>query len=168
VPLSFGAITTPFLAPGRAASVSAGSNLLGVLGQLAPAQSEARDLPAGDEIYVAEIDLGALDRVVPMHDAQVAPLPRFPAIVRDISIVVDESLASERVRATIRAVAPDILVQVREFDRYKGKGIPDNRCSLSIRLTFRSPERTLTDADAQAAMERIMEALAREHGAVQR
>jgi phenylalanyl-tRNA synthetase beta chain len=65
-------------------------------------------------------------------------------------------------------VAPDTLVHVREFDRYQGKGIPDGRCSLSLRLTFRSPDRTLTDAEAQEAMGRIVEAITREHGAVQR
>jgi phenylalanyl-tRNA synthetase beta chain len=57
---------------------------------------------------------------------------------------------------------------VREFDRYTGTGIPEGCYSLSLRLTFRSPERTLTDVDVQAAMGGIMEALAREHQAVQR
>jgi phenylalanyl-tRNA synthetase beta chain len=168
LPLAFTASATPFLAPGRSASVTSNGAAVGVLGQLAPALAVARDLPAADEIYVAELDLDAIGGLVPTHDAQVEALPRFPSIVRDISIVVDERLPSERVRATIRAVAPDTLVVVREFDRYQGKGIPDGRCSLSLRLTFRSPERTLTDADAQNAMGRIMDALVREHGAVQR
>ncbi len=57
---------------------------------------------------------------------------------------------------------------MREFDRYTGAGIPDGCYSLSLRLTFRSPERTLTDVDVQAAMGGIMEALARERQAVQR
>jgi len=57
---------------------------------------------------------------------------------------------------------------MREFDRYKGQGIPEGRYSLSLRLTFRASDRTLTDADVQEAMERIMAALATEHGAIQR
>ena len=59
-------------------------------------------------------------------------------------------------------------MNVVEFDRYRGKGVPEGRVSLSLRLTFRSPERTLTDAEVDAAMERIVRALADAHGAVQR
>ena len=60
------------------------------------------------------------------------------------------------------------LIDVREFDRYQGKGIPDGRVSLSFRLTFQSPERTLTDDEVQAAMQRIISALTRDLQAVQR
>jgi phenylalanyl-tRNA synthetase beta chain len=60
------------------------------------------------------------------------------------------------------------MTTVREFDRYQGKGIPAGRVSLSLRLTFRDPERTLTDAEVQDAMDRIVAALARAHGAVRR
>jgi phenylalanyl-tRNA synthetase beta chain len=168
LPFGFSATTAAYLAPGRTAAITSGGCVLGVVGQLAPAIAAARDLPAADEIYVAELDLDEIAPLVPSQDAQVETLPRFPSIVRDISIVVDEALASERLRGTIRAVGPGTLVQVREFDRYKGKGIPDGCCSLSLRLTFRSPDRTLTDAEVQDAMGRIMEALTREHGAVQR
>ena len=55
-----------------------------------------------------------------------------------------------------------------EFDRYRGKGIPDERVSLSLRLTFRSPDRTLTDAEVDAAMEQIVKALVETHGALRR
>jgi phenylalanyl-tRNA synthetase beta chain len=59
-------------------------------------------------------------------------------------------------------------VSVREFDRYQGKGVPEGRVSLSLRLTFRSPERTLTDAEVQKAMDAVMSALITTHQAVQR
>ena len=85
------------------------------------------------------------------------PLPRYPSIARDISIVVDETLPAETVRGTIRAAAPDTLVSVREFDRYQGKGVPEGRVSLSLRLTFRSLERTLTDAEVETAMKEILD-----------
>jgi phenylalanyl-tRNA synthetase beta chain len=160
--------TRPWLVPGRTAAVHAGEVEVGSVGALLPAIAHARDLPGTGEFYVAELDLDALDRLVPERDVQAQALPRFPSIVRDLSILVDEGLPSERVRATIRAAAPDTLVRVEEFDRYKGKNIPEGRYSLSLRLTFRSPERTLVDAEVQQAMERILEALAREHRAVQR
>jgi phenylalanyl-tRNA synthetase beta chain len=161
-------VTLPYLVAGRSAAVSVGDTRVAVLGLVAPPLVEARDLPATDEIYAAEFDLEAIDRLVSGDDIQVEALPRFPSIVRDISIVVDEALPSDRVRATIRSAGPETLARVREFDRYKGKGIPEGRCSLSLRLTFRSPDRTLTDAEVQQAMERIVGALSREHQAVQR
>ena len=75
---------------------------------------------------------------------------------------------AETVRATIRAAGPDTLVRVREFDRYQGQGVPDGKISLALRLTFRSPARTLTDAEVQAAMDAIVGALKSTHGAVRR
>jgi len=72
------------------------------------------------------------------------------------------------VRATIHEAAPATLVRVREFDRYQGKGIPEGKTSLSLRLTFRSSDRTLTDAEVQSAMDAVVDALKNRHGAVQR
>ena len=63
------------------------------------------------------------------------------------------------VRGTIRSNAPTTLVAVREFDRYQGKGVPDGHVSLSIRLTFRDADRTLTDAEVQQAVDAIVAAL---------
>jgi phenylalanyl-tRNA synthetase beta chain len=166
--LTFTEAAASFLVPGRAAAIATGQTMVGVVGLLVASESEKRGLPGGDDIFVAELDLDALDVQAPAADTQARPLPRFPSIVRDISIVIDERLRSGQVRATIQRVAPETLVALREFDRYKGQGIPEGRYSLSLRLTFRASDRTLTDADVQGAMERIMEALVREHQAVQR
>jgi phenylalanyl-tRNA synthetase beta chain len=81
---------------------------------------------------------------------------------------VAETLPAELVRASIRAAAPPTLVRLAEFDRYRGQGIPEGRVSLSFHLTFRSPDRTLTDVEVQQAVDAIVAALAREHGAMQR
>jgi phenylalanyl-tRNA synthetase beta chain len=69
--------------------------------------------------------------------------------VRDLSILVGEALPAAAVRGTIRSAAPATLQSIVEFDRYQGKGIPDGSVSLSLRLSFRSPERTLTDDEAK-------------------
>ena len=140
----------------------------GVLGQLAPGVAGAAGLPPEDAIYVAELDLEAVGETLSAPLLRVRPLPRYPSIVRDISIVVDDALPAATVRGTIRSAGPDTLVSVREFDRYQGQGVPDGRVSLSLRLTFQSPERTLTDAEVQDAMDRVLAALTREHHAVQR
>ena len=62
-------------------------------------------------------------------------LPRYPSVVRDVSILVDAALSAEKVRGTIRTAAPDTLTQVREFDRYQGKGIADGKVSLIAGVT---------------------------------
>ena len=97
-------------------------------------------------------------------DRHVRPLPRHPSIVRDLSIVMDERLPAAKVRGTIRRNAPATLVDVREFDRYQGAGVPQGSVSLSLRLTFRHAERTLTDSEVQQAVEAIVSALTAEHG----
>ena len=158
----------PWLVPGRAASIVVNDARVGVMGQLMPAIAEEQGLPSGDAVYVAEIDLDATEAIAAKTEIQVEPLPRYPSVTRDISMLVDDTLPAATVRATIREAAPDTLVRVREFDRYQGKGVPDGKVSLSLRLTFRSPERTLTDAEVQAAMDGVLTTLREKHGAVQR
>jgi phenylalanyl-tRNA synthetase beta chain len=159
----------PYLVRGRAAHVTipGAAAPIGAVGQLLPAIVDARDVPGRDEVYVAEVDLDALGE---RHDTSVRvdPLPRFPSIVRDLSILVDASLPAADVRGTIRSAAPSTLVEVREFDRYEGKGVPEGRVSLSYHLTFRAAERTLTDVEVDEAMARMLGALKQVHGAERR
>ena len=91
-----------------------------------------------------------------------------PSIVRDLSILVPDTLPASTVRGTIRSSAPQTLVSIVEFDRYTGKGVPAEQVSLSLRLTFRAPDRTLTDDEVQQAMAQIVSALKTSHGAEQR
>ena len=157
-----------WLVPGRAAAVMANGTRVGMAGQLVPSIAEAHGLPGGDAIYVAEIDLDALDRDSTGRDVRVEPLPRYPSVTRDISLLIGDTVAAADVRRTIRDAAPATLVRVREFDRYQGKGIPENHISLSMRLIFRSSDRTLTDSEVQAAMDVVLAALKQRHDAVQR
>jgi phenylalanyl-tRNA synthetase beta chain len=166
--LEFSPANHDYLVRGRAAEVRCGTAALGIVGQLAPGIAEARGLPGAEEIFVAEIDAEALGRLAAGDELRAETLPRFPSIVRDVSILVDEALPAAAVRGTIRAAAPLTLASIVEFDRYRGKGVPDGRISLSLRLTFRDPERTLTDDEVQRATEHIVEALRSEHGAEQR
>jgi phenylalanyl-tRNA synthetase beta chain len=164
----FAPVTTPFLVEGRAAALSFGDQQTGIIGQLDPSIAEARELPAADAIYVLEFDLDALTAWAPLGPRFARPLPRHPSVVRDVSILVDNSLSAESVRGTIRAASPATLIEVREFDRYQGKGIPEGKVSLSLRLTFQAPDRTLTDAEVNLAMDSIIRALTSTLGAIQR
>jgi phenylalanyl-tRNA synthetase beta chain len=157
----------PWLLPGRSASISSGDQVVGWLGQLLPDIAEHHGLPADDPVYIAEIDLDA-EALRARTPFRMHALPRYPSVTRDLSIVVDDALQAEAVRQTIRSAAPPTLIRVHEFDRYQGKGIPDGQVSLSLRLVFRSPDRTLTDAEVQQAMDAVIAALRQRHSAVQR
>jgi phenylalanyl-tRNA synthetase beta chain len=88
--------------------------------------------------------------------------------VRDLSIVVDAALPAEIIRGTIQAAGVSTsLASAGFFDRYQGKGVPEGKISLSLRLTFQA-DRTLTDAEVQSQFDSIVAALVRQHGAVQR
>ena len=160
-----------WLTPGRAsvlvmrAPAGGAPAVVGTAGQLSERVVVARGLSARDRIVAAEIDLDALSGAAPTGIATIEPLPRFPAIVRDLSLLVDERLPAADLRGTIRAQAARSLVEIREFDRYRGKGVPEGQVSLSVRLTFRDADRTLTDAEVQQAVEGIVGALERAHGA---
>jgi phenylalanyl-tRNA synthetase beta chain len=153
--------------PGRGARLfmqdRPGTPAVGMVGQITPAVVSARG--GGDAVVAGLLWMEPLLEAHRSRDRAVTALPRFPSIVRDLSIVIDERLPAETVRGTIRANAPDTLEDVREFDRYQGKGIPDGQVSLSVRLTFRGTDRTLTDEGIQGAVDGIIAALAREHGA---
>src|SRR5258705_12668688 len=157
-----------WLVAGRSAAVMADGTRVGVMGQLAPAIAEAHGLPSNDPGYVAGIHLDTAEAFAPAEEARVEALPRYPSVTRDISILIDATLPADSVRATIREAAPPTLVQVREFDRYQGKGVPEGQVSLSVRLTFRASDRTLTDAEIQTAMDAILAALRDRHAAQQR
>ena len=116
-----------WLAPGRSAAVMVGDIRIGTVGQLAPAVADAHGIPAGDAVYVAELDLDAAEALAPRTEPRVEPLPRFPSSSRDISILVADTLPSATVRTTIRQAAPSTLARVVEFDRYQGKGIPEGQ-----------------------------------------
>jgi len=157
-----------WLVRGQAAALISGGQRIGVFGRLSKTLAEHHGLPGDDAVFVAEVDLDAAALLTVAGDVRVTPLPRYPSVTRDVAMLVSDTLPAADVRATIRRAAPPSLADVREFDRYQGKGIPDGKISLALRLTFRAADRTLTDAEVQSAMETIVGALVSEHGAVQR
>jgi phenylalanyl-tRNA synthetase beta chain len=171
VALRFDAAARPYLVSGQAAAVRANGSDVGFAGLLAPAIADTRGAPRQDAIFVAELDLDALSAAASVQVHSVRPLPKHPFVVRDLSIVVDDALPAEIIRGTIRAAGEGMaapLVGVSFFDRYQGKGVPDGKVSVSLRLTFQAPGRTLTDAEVQRGFDQLVAALVREHGAVQR
>jgi len=166
----------PFLVAGQAAAVIVGDQLsggawkgtrVGIVGRLTPRVGELLGLPAEVPAFVAELALDPLAALRRTALKASAP-PRFPSVDRDISILLDEATSAQSVRDTVHRLDIPTLVLLREFDRYTGTGVPDGKVSLSLRFTFRSPDRTLTDAEVQRAMDDVLKALEQKHGAVQR
>ncbi len=176
VAVRFEPVREPYLVAGRSAAIvvaegPAQGARIGAAGQLAPAIADARGLPRQDAVLVAEADLDLLQRAgVTARDAT-RPLPRHPFVVRDLSIVVADALPAEIIRGSILTAGrnlPAPLTALSVFDRYQGKGVPAGAVSLSVRLTFQAADRTLTDAEVQQSVDKILAALVREHAAIQR
>jgi len=154
---------TLMLHPRSAARVlAAGGKMLGYVGELHPRIAEALDAPSGVFVFTLSMDaLTEAAQLVPHYQG----LPRFPAVLRDLAVVVDESVTHDRLEAAIRAAGGGLVDAVVLFDVYRGKNIPEGRKSLAYAISFRADDRTLTDADAIAAHQRIVQALASELGA---
>lgn len=118
-------------------------------------------------MYAAQLDVDAL---LLNADAPVTitPLPKYPSSARDIAIIVDADALSGDIRKTIAASGGKLLQSAALFDTYVGDKLPEGKKSLAYALEFRSDERTLTDDEVAAAMEKILAALEQKHGAVLR
>ena len=153
----------PSYHPGRCAAVYAGGEYLGRFGQVHPLV--AKNYGVSEELYAAELDFPAMfaHRTTELY---YAPLPRFPAVMRDISLVCDDALTAGELEKCIRRAGGEYLESVEVFDVYKGANIPEGKKSISFALALRAGDQTLTDDHADEAVAAILGALAREYGAV--
>src|SRR5262249_3545848 len=142
---------------GKAAEIVVDGRPVGSFGEMHPKVAEAYDL-GGKTVLVGELDVEALQAAVPVRYAY-APVPRFPAALRDVAVIVDESLPAERVVAEIRAAGNDLLCCVRLFDLYRGESIPAGKKSLAYALTYQAEDRTLTDKEVDKAHKKIEDRL---------
>lgn len=151
--------------PGRCAAVSSGGVTLGVLGQLHPltASNYGMDCP----VYAAQLDFGAvLAQRAP--EALYQPLPRFPAITRDIAVVCDSTISVAVLEDCISRGAGNLVKDVELFDVYTGAPIPEGKKSVAFSLKLRADDRTLTDKEADEDVKQILALLTSELGAVLR
>jgi phenylalanyl-tRNA synthetase beta chain len=116
--------------------------------------------PWADPVYAAELRLEAPTR----RARRFVPLPAFPPVERDLALLVPLDLAAASVADTVRSAAGPLLESVEPFDLYRGKGIPDGTRSLALRLRYRAADRTLTDAEVDASVGRVLKRLKEAHG----
>ena len=149
--------------PGRCADITAGGESIGVIGQVHPLVCDSYEL--GHDTFYAQLDIPAMRRLQE-PEATFRPLPRFPAVTRDLSLVCAVDTPVAALEETIRSAGGQYLESAALFDVYKGAPIPDGMKSVSFSLTLRAEDQTLTEAHASETMNAILEALSREHGAV--
>jgi phenylalanyl-tRNA synthetase beta chain len=141
----------------ESATIHLGKNSLGEFGQLSPAVARANDLR--DAVLLAELNLDLL-LSLSRRNASVKtfkPLPAFPAIRRDVAMLVPEATTHEGVLNAIKSAKPQNLERADLFDVFRGKNVPDGSKSMAYAFTYRSPERTLTDAEVNSAQEKLVE-----------
>ncbi len=153
----------PSYHPGRCAAVYAGDTYLGVLGQIHPLV--AKNYGVDEEIYCAEL---AFDALLAARGAEpvYTPLPRFPAVTRDLSLVCEEGKTVGELTAAIRAHGGKYLESVRFVDVYRGAPILPGYKSVTFALTMRDAEQTLTADHADETVAAILAGLQADHGAV--
>ena len=150
--------------PGRTAAILLDGAQVGLLGELHP--SLGADFDLDGRVVAVQLDLGSL--LGAAKPRQVRPLPRFPAVQRDLAVVLPEDQPTAAVQTAIREVAGDLLEQVRAFDEYRSPELGAGVKSLAFALTFRSPERTLTDSEVDQLMDQTRRRLESEFGAKSR
>jgi len=161
--LDFVATAHPALHPGRAAELRIGAAAVGVLGELHPLTREKWALPA-QAVLVAEFDL---EKILAHAETRfiVRTISRYPAIVQDIALLVDENVQAARVEGLIRQTGGALLTDAHLFDVYRGEPLPPGKKSLAYTLTFQALDQVLSDADAAKARAKIVARLARQVGA---
>ena len=148
--------------PGRCARLYSGAVQVGVLGQIHPEVAKNYDL---GETYTAELDFTAL-LGVRAPEGKYVPLPRFPSVTRDLALVCDKTVPVAALTDVIRRGGGALLRSVELFDVYTGSQVPEGKKSAAFSLALRADDATLTDADADAVMKKVLTLLESELGAV--
>ncbi|MBQ1169403.1 MAG: phenylalanine--tRNA ligase subunit beta [Oscillospiraceae bacterium] len=146
----------PSYHPGRCASVSIDGVEVGVMGQVHPLV--AKNYGIDVDVYCAEINFTKLLGCL-LPDATYTPLPKYPSVTRDLSLICDEAVTVADVENVITAAAGKLLRGVKLFDIYRGVGVPEGKKSMAFSLELRADDRTLTDTDSEAVVTKVLTAL---------
>ena len=155
----------PTFHPGRCAKITVDGVELGYMGQVHPLAAKNYDLDC--EVYCAELSFTKLlDLRLP--EATYVPLPKYPGVTRDLAIICDEALTVAEAENAITAAGGKLLRSVKLFDIYRGTGVPEGKKSMAFSMELRADDRTLTDADSESVMQKVLSALQENCGATLR
>jgi phenylalanyl-tRNA synthetase beta chain len=147
--------------PRATAEARVGEVVLGWIGELHPVVAQQLALPPG--VFAFELELAALEKVAELSP-HFRPLPRYPAVLRDLAVVVPVSMEAADVRSVVLEVGQPLVADAALFDVYTGAPLPEGQKNLAFALSYRSPERTLRDEEVQEAHRRIVEEVQRRLG----
>lgn len=154
-----------YLHPGRAAVISLTGNEIGFAGQLHP--RIAANYKFKQPVYIAELDFGALLQS-PTLDPRYRPLPKYPAVTRDLSMLLADEISWTEIERRIGDLGITELIGCRLFDLYTGRELPAGKRALALSLRYRADDRTLTDEEINERQSRVVEMLTRDLGAEMR
>ncbi|GAB4452626.1 MAG: phenylalanine--tRNA ligase subunit beta [Armatimonadaceae bacterium] len=157
--VTFAPTTHPLTHSGRTAGIYAGGEQIGVVAELSAATIEAEELPRRACIF--NLDGDVLLRHLSDRSVNYAPLPRFPAVVRDLAPVFPVAVSYAEIEKAATEAAGTLLQSLRLTDIYTGASLGEGMRALTLRFTFRSPERTLKDTEVESALQNVREALTR-------
>ncbi|MBQ7573056.1 MAG: phenylalanine--tRNA ligase subunit beta [Clostridia bacterium] len=152
----------PVFHPGRCAKVSAGGKDLGVIGQIHP--SVAKKFGIDTDVYVAELDFENVFLNI-KTDISFKELPKYPAVTRDIAMLVDKATPVADIERVIQKAGGNLLENLTLFDVYEGKQVEEGKKSVAYSATFRATERSLTGEEVQAIFDKIVKKLEGQLGA---
>ena len=155
----------PSFHPGRCARVSIGGVDVGVMGQVHPLV--AQNYGIDTDVYCAELNFSQMMQLQ-LPDATYTPLPKYPTVSRDLALVCDEAVTVAQAEDVITAAAGKLLRNVKLFDIYRGVGVAEGKKSMAFSLELRADDRTLTDTDSEAVVNKVLEALKEQLDAVLR
>jgi len=158
--LRFEKLVHPALHPGRSARVLLDDREIGCLGELHPEWVQKYDLPQAPVVF--ELDFAAVKAVqVPVY----AEVSKFPPVIRDLAVVVDQDVALQTLLDGLKTELPALVRDVQLFDVYVGKGVAENKKSLAFRIVMQDTQRTLLDSEVDAALQQLVSCLERAFGA---
>ena len=146
----------PSYHPGRCASISIDGVEIGVMGQVHPLV--AKNYGIDSEVYCAELSFTKMLGLC-LPEPTFAPLPKYPAVSRDLALICDEALTVAQVEDVISASAGKLLRKIQLFDIYRGVGVPEGKKSMAFSLELRADDRTLTDSDSEKVVSNVLSAL---------
>lgn len=163
--VTFSRAECPPFHPGRAAAIVWDGVRLGTVGQVHPLVAGSYQVPEATMLF--EVDMALLMEAA-QSPREYAPLPKHPAVERDVAMVLEGDVASADVERTIRTAGGALVESVRLFDVYEGPQVGEGRRSLAFSITYQAADRTLTDAEVNQVHDAVRAALAQKLGAVLR
>ncbi|SER41331.1 phenylalanyl-tRNA synthetase beta chain [Nitrosomonas sp. Nm51] len=152
--INFQAVQHPAFHPGKSAQIMVGAKPAGWIGELHPRWQRQYDL--SHPVILFEL---LLDSLLPVSLAQIKEIPKYPAVRRDIAVIVDNQMPVQTILSSMYEKKPEIVTEITLFDVYRGKAVGEHNKSLAFKVMLQDAQKTLTDDEAEAAISSLLKIL---------